>query len=1013
MADEDRALKVLQNLEKVASVNPDMLVPISSKLVKVITEIFLTRDLPLRVRNSAMYLCGSFTQGLAKKLKKSEFFDTCVPRLFELLIIEAPAMGSFENLSSTSQAKTGQGIGNQFEITVQSAAIYDNILETLAKICEALNIKQTLAKIMPMIMAALNPSPDAVDANGNKLDVNGGVQITDFVNKSRWAGMEVLGSVLDGSKRYYHKDLPNLINLVMPFLDNKCPMVLYSTLTTLGVMSEEYYPLIQKQFGAVLLRKLGTIMLDEKLHIKLRGRAIGCLVNLTRELLTNCYEDNEDEEARVEMQVPLTVHEKHVSLKEIEQIFQGQFETVAQGVVSLFTLAGNTSNFVLLENALVAVSILSNIMSKEFIKCYDFFSDGLKSLLGALSAPNAELTEQQINLQILVVDTFSFLLSGCKSDSQKSARVSQDFEMILEFIRRLATTIPPKDPRNKTVLSFWSIVIRNYPEQFQQNRDIIMNSVFRGMGLHVEISMQDTERFQGKSPGVQAVAVDLRAFGGKKILSMDHGSMELKLTAFEVCVVLLKKYSKTLADTAKAQILSLVKNALTTLTSSLVKTACFKLIKLLVKSCPASDQKVQLLEGLLPELTNEIQKFRKLYKHKQVFQFGRKLISILRSVSKNFYLHLSWERTGQLMSTVGLSALAGQIGTQMNALFHNDVKRPRKPQNFEQIVQLMGVLMDYQTDLKQAVRKEFELDMDTMDQEALEEFEDAFAEGNEILQLVMELYGELLKFDLTPVDQQNLFSVFEKSFLSLNADLQQRVSTSSSQALTCYVNPDEMTYISCFYCDSIELLDASLLPVLLPRVDLVNQVLFSSCASAPDVLQNVAFMNNLLASRFALLAAQGQGSEFVSNLLPRLQFLSQLKDLLTTLNMANPDMYGPAMENSLSTVIRFVLLFRANMFPDASALHSALSDPLAKLPLKEDPVEGVVIHSLVCGVLKCCPNTIHQNTQQMIQTMMPKILALEFAESMQDKEVFEEKKVTDDMVCAIIRKNLVALLGAQ
>ena len=1004
-------MKVLENLEKVASQNPDLLTCISSKLVKVITEIFTTRSLPLKIRNSSLYLCGSFTQGLAKKLKKSEFFDTCVPRLFELLIIEAPNMDEIAVPQTPSTGKNEQGISNQFSLTVQSMEVYDNILETLAKICEVLNIKQTLAKIMPMIMSSLNPSQDSVDAQGNKLDVNGNVQIPDFVRKSQWAGMEVLGSVLEGSKRFYHKDLPNLMNLVLPFLESSCPMVLYSTLTTLGVMSEEYYPLVQKQFGPTVLTKLGSVMLNEQMHVRLRGRAIGCLVNFTRDLLNNCTADNEDEEARVEMQNPLTSNEQHMSLKEIEKIFEGQFENVARGVVSLFSLAGNTSNFALLENVLVAVSILSNIMRREFIKCYDFFSNGLKSLLSALPTNENELTSQQTNLQILLVDTFSFLLSGCKDDPQQAARVNQDFDMILNFIRNLSKSISPRDSRNKAVLSFWSVLMQSFPEKFAANQEPLLESVLRGMSLSIQISMEDSEAFKNKGNGFHSMAVDLKAFGGKKVLSMDHTAMELKLTAFEVCVVLLKTHGSVMAQDAKGQILQLVKSVFSQISSSSIKKASFKLTKLLIKSCPQTEQRVSLLEDLLPSLTNEISKFRKLNKRNQVFEFSRKLVSILRTITKRFFLSYSWSRTATLLSCNGLNKFSSEITPNISALVANESTKPRKPKNFAEIVQLMGVLFDYQTQLKAEVRKEFA--NDTMDQETLDEFEDALAEGNEILQIVMEMYGEILKFELTLEEQKSVFSLFEKSFLGVNSGLNQLIQSSSTNPITDYINPDEMTYITCFYCDSIEFLDLSLLETLLGRLDQICQILFSSCPSVPDVLQNLAYLNNLLSARFYPSVAQGGSPAFTANLLPRLQFLSQLKDILNSLNTADPNSFGPAFENSLSSLIRFVFLFRNNMFPDTNALHSALAGPLSQLPIQDDPVEGVVIHLLVTGIVSTCPQTLHANTLQIIKGVLPAIGAHETAEAIHDKEIFELGKLSEDMVCAVIRKSLIALLSCQ
>ena len=294
-----------------------------------------------------------------------------------------------------------------------------------------------------------------------------------------------------------------------------------------------------------------------------------------------------------------------------------------------------------------------------------------------------------------------------------------------------------------------------------------------------------------------------------------------------------------------------------------------------------------------------------------MFEFSRKLISILRTVTKPFFLANSWSRTANLLSSSGLEKIASEITPNISVLVSNQTSKPKKPKNFSEIVQLMGVLFDYQTELKAEIRKEFA--NDTMDEETLDEFEDAFAEGNEILQVIMEIYGEILKFDLTIEEQKSLFSLFEKSFLGLNANLNNLLQTSSTNPITEYINPDEMTYLTCFYCDSIEFLDLSLLQSLLGRLDQLCQILFSSCPSVPDVLQNLAYLNNLLSARFHPSVAQGQSPAFTANLLPRLQFLSQLKDVLHTLNTADPDSFGPAFENSVSSLIRFIFLFRNNI----------------------------------------------------------------------------------------------------
>ena len=95
------------------------------------------------------------------------------------------------------------------------------------------------------------------------------------------------------------------------------------------------------------------------------------------------------------------------------------------------------------------------------------------------------------------------------------------------------------------------------------------------------------------------------------------------------------------------------------------------------------------------------------------------------------------------------------------------------------------------------------------------------------------------------------------------------------------------------------------------------------------------------------------------------------------------------------------------------ALHSALAKPLESLPFKEDPIEGVVLHMLLVGILSMNPGSLHANTQQSIRALMPKITAFEAAQSIPDKEILQEGKLNDDTLCAVIRKTLIVLLSSQ
>ena len=928
--------------------------------------------------------------------------------MYELLIVEAPNQDSLEGVE-LSETKEGQGIDDQLTTSVQSMKIYDNILVSMAALCGSLNLKLSLPKVLPLIINGLtSTTAEGLDANGNKLDNQGNVIITDFVRKTQWASMETLGSVIEGAYRYFKDELSNLMKLIIPYLQNKCHRILFSTLTTLAVLSEEYYPEVQRNYGPGILNLLASVMNDKSLPLVLRGRAVGCLVNFTRELLNNSVEDIQDEASKVEGHAPLKVNQRHVTLKEIETIFQGNFENVAGGIVTLFQEAVQISNFTLLENVLVAVSILSNIMKREFMNCYEFFSNNLKDLLSKMPVNQSEMSQQQLSLQILLIDTFSFLLSGCKEDPNQIAKVNEDFNCILNFVKNMTINLSPSDPRNKAVLSFWSVVIQSFQERFAENSDLILTSLLNIMSLKVEITMEDQENFVNKGQGFESFKIDLKAFGGEKVLSMDHSSLELKLTSFEVCYVLLKNFGKQLNDNHKSKILDLVKFSFGEISSASLKKSCFKLAKQLIKSCKQTQDQVNLFENLLPLFVNEISRYLKVGKRDEVYELGRKLISVMRTMTNAYTQVSGWQRNQNLLQANSCNDYTEVIKSQLVSLINEQTSRPILFKNFELLLHVLGQMTDFQSQMKTTIRKEYA--QEVMDEDTLEEFEDEFAGANEVLQIVMEVYGEMIKFKTDHNTQSKIANLFKKIFLNLNPQLSQILSSGNVQAVTGYINADEMTYLTCFYCDTIEYLDLSIVNTWLPEIDTLCQILLKSCPQIPDLLQNIAYINNLLTARF-------NGSEldvtFQPTLQSRIKLLTQLDQHLS--QQSDKEMFGNALDNCVSTIIRVMFLYKNTLFTESSQLTQALTPYVSRLPLRNDPIEGVILHLMLIGIFKQSQKNsaaFDSGLVSLLQNMLPGIAEQELAEAAQDKDLLVEMRLNDDTVCAVIRRVLLQVMNS-
>lgn len=913
--------------------------------------------------------------------------------MFELLIVEAPDMDSVEEPSQNAQA--GEMKTNLAE-ALESNDIRDRLAESIAMICESLTIKATWPKIMPLVIQALRTT--SAPAN---------TQIPDFVRKSNWAGMQILGIVSHGAARHFKEQLGDLMSLVMPFLESNSLRILHSTLGTLGELSEEFFPLVQRLHGPIVLKKLGSVMSTESLPVELKQRAVSCLTHFTKEMLTKAVEDDdEDEAAKVEpvTKGSLAELEPFMTMSQIKHLFQGNFDCVANGLLALFKLSVNTNNYDLLSNVLVAISILSNILTDEFVKCYSFFSEGLRTLLTNLLSDSGD--EKMTAMQVQLMETFTFLMSGCSEDPEQKKAVIKDFESMFNFIQNLVSNIGIRDDRRRGASTFFSMMAIHFKPQFIAQKEFILKHLFDCMSLDIALKVEDKaiEQATGPQTGIASFNIDLKVHGGEKVLSLDYEALNIKQTAMEVFVDVLKHLADSLDQNEKTRALQIVQDAFPKNSSSEVKKHCFKLIKLLIRTIPQSEGRIGVFESCLPFAIAEIRRAVKIPNRENVYTFSRKLISIMREVCRPSKLVSTWNRSRPLiMNTAGQTSCV-----PVDNLFGNlDSKKPRIPNNYEDLVQLMGEIMDYQSVIKARVKEEYK--NETMDDEMLEDFEEAFAEGNEIFQVVMELFGELLKFDLPLELQTKLTQVFSKSFFGLQPKVQSQIQNLDSSPIGDYLNPDEMMYLSCWVCDLAENLDLQFLMTLVPQLDVFSKILAASCSQTPDILQNIAYYNNVLISR---MASNPQPS-FTNNLLDRLQFLTQLFQTIITMSQMDPESFRPPSDNCVAALVRFVLVFKNNLFNSDAAFASGLKPYLNMLPLEEDHVEGVLIHTMITGLFKQCMNgqiTLDEGLKAHLQESLVRIMAIESQEADKDEKFFQRTKLDSNFVCYIQRKELVRLM---
>jgi len=181
--------------------------------------------------------------------------------------------------------------------------------------------------------------------------------------KHKYAGLMAIAMLVEGSNQHFEKDFDNLMSLFLPTLNHNHPKVSYASLTCLALLCDEYTPKLQKDYHQQVMSAILPLMVSENAHIKIKTRAISCMVNFARELLN------------------------HKEEKELLNIYSDQ---LTSNLVTLFQLGHTKEYYPLIEEVLTVLSILAELFEEKFANYYGTFMPALKTLLNTLGTENTE-----------------------------------------------------------------------------------------------------------------------------------------------------------------------------------------------------------------------------------------------------------------------------------------------------------------------------------------------------------------------------------------------------------------------------------------------------------------------------------------------------------------------------------------------------------------------------------------------------------------------------------------------
>jgi hypothetical protein len=834
--DEDRGVKMLNTLDDLISSHPKYIEKYAETLLWMADEMIQSENLPDSVRITAMSLVSTFAKELPICAKKSSTFENKILlNLFKILMAN-----SSDLLEDELNVQEKDIIaGNLSQKSVAGAA-----LDTIGQICAHLGNKYTLKKYVPYIMEGLKSDSW----------------------KGQHSGLIVMGILAEGAKENFADDFNAIAQLVVPFLTSSHPKVVYSCLTCIGFLAEEFAPELQKNFGPAILPSLIQLM-GNNTHPQLSLRAVSCCINFFRELLIEDVDAEEGEPG-------------------INQFASFMPELIAT-VGSLFSKSIDQNSFSLLEEILSLISIISSLMKEHFVTHYEAFMDGVKRLLTALSVDN--LTYEQKNLKALLIDTCGFLISSIAASEEI---VGRDLPGILTFLDTQLLSATDDSPVTKSCINFYASIIKALKQKSESLFEKIFEIAFKFAQVSVEVHFSedtDAKKINNKE-NYQSMEVDLKIFGGKKVLTINHVALELKISSFACLNVIIKQFAHKLSEERIGILHEMLLAHLSTVQSSAIKKLSCKIFAKIMASMPLKTA-IHRFEAFSPVLLKYLGKFLNSEDTENLVYFLRKYLVCVKVLTKDCPRGM-------------------------------DARVPITPDIFDGLSDICAKSLTMSIKGKARLLKEYK-NYDLSDPEVAEDFDAEMEDITSIDQIVMELSGETLKFD----------GPAGNSLTSTCLNFFGEVASKSSMPTT---SKTEILYTLCFFADLLEFGSAQIFEAHYAQSLTWTSQIMLRFPTSVDILQTCSYLMGITSYKLP----PGASTAITQSCMTALYAVLNTKEVI--------DAETPACrENAVSALFKLFLKHWQSLVSDESQATEVLRVLCSRMPLGEDLEESLTINRIL------------------------------------------------------------------
>ncbi|MCQ2815925.1 MAG: hypothetical protein MJ252_01545 [archaeon] len=439
-------------------------------IISITGEIAKTKDFPNSIREISLELVLTLCVNFSKVIKKSENFKKIfLPLLFELLLeVDNPT-----DIDKWEKQK-------EVDETDREEMFYA-VRDTFDRLSNDLGDKYFMEATSPFIQRCLTSQ--------NWIEIH--------------AGFFAIGNMAEGCKESFKKHVLDLMNYISPALTNPHPRVRYAALFAFSNLLKETSPKPQKEYTNNILPALAQLMGEKEQSVRVKTSSCRALVEYFRGL-------DGKEDSSVEENVELIKPYSADLVKLVSMLFE-------------YSLQVNYSP--LQEESLTALSLLSNLLQKDFAPYYPNIMPGLKKVFSQLKAD----TPEQKTLKSNCIETISFL---CASVAENPEDFMNDLNEICQTFILYMQELKEEDPQLATIINSFANISSSMKEKFIPVLQSLLPLLTKYINADIGMKVEDAALAEYIPEEEEAEENKLINKTGSVVLKIGNKSTKISLQTF-------------------------------------------------------------------------------------------------------------------------------------------------------------------------------------------------------------------------------------------------------------------------------------------------------------------------------------------------------------------------------------------------------------------------------------------------------------------------------------------------